>query len=116
MRRPSPKRSSGVFEIGDLDDDGEGFGDEDAADEEEHEFLADDDGDVADEAAERERAGVAHEDLGGVAVEPEEAEAAPVIAPARTAICRCLGCTGGEAGWTERAVADDEGQDAGRRS
>ena len=52
-----------------------GFHDEDAADEEENQFLADDDGDVADQAAERERAGVAHEDGGGVAVEPEEAEA-----------------------------------------
>src|SRR5947207_5064126 len=37
--------SFGVFEPGDLQEDADGFGDENSADEEEHEFLADDDGD-----------------------------------------------------------------------
>ena len=64
---------SGEFEPTDLEDDADGFGDEDSAAEDEEEFLADDDGDIAEEAAEGEGAGVSHEDGGGVAVEPEEA-------------------------------------------
>ena len=57
-----------------LEHDGERFEDEDAADEGEQEFLADDDGDGADGAAEGERADIAHEDFGGVGVVPEKAD------------------------------------------
>src|SRR6266513_1517597 len=41
-----------VLEVIALDDDGEGFCDEDAADEDEGEFVANDDGDVADQTTE----------------------------------------------------------------
>ena len=46
----------GVFEVADLKQHADRFGDENSADEEEDELLADDDGDVADQATERERA------------------------------------------------------------
>ena len=50
------------------------FKDEDAADEGQQQFLADDDGDGADGAAQGQRADVAHEDFGGVGVVPEKAD------------------------------------------
>ena len=65
----------GVFEPADLEDHASRFGHENAAAEDEQEFLADDDGYVAKQAAEGQRAGVAHEYGCGGAVEPEESEA-----------------------------------------
>lgn len=66
---------AGELEAGDLKDDREGFCDEDAADDDEEDFLFGCDGDDAEEAADGEGAGIAHKDAGGVAVPPEEAEA-----------------------------------------
>ena len=58
----------------DLEDDGDRFKDEDAADEGEQQFLADDDSDSADGAAKGQRADVAHEDFSRVGVVPEKAD------------------------------------------
>ena len=59
----------------DLEDDRRGLDHEDAADDDEDEFLLDEERDGAERAAERERADVAHEDVGGIRVVPEEPEA-----------------------------------------
>ena len=50
------------------------FEDEDAADERQQQFLADDDGDRADGAAQSQRADVAHEDLRRMGVVPEKSD------------------------------------------
>src|SRR5271170_168905 len=59
----------------DLQDDGAGFDDEDAADERQQQFLADDDGNAGNGAAEGERSDIAHKDFGGMGVVPEESDA-----------------------------------------
>ncbi len=56
-------RLPGHLERADLDDDGQRFEHEDAADERQQELLLDQDGDRAQRAAERERADVAHENF-----------------------------------------------------
>ena len=57
-----------------LEDDRHHLDDEQAAGEEQREFLAGGDGDEAQRATEGERAGVAHENRGREAVEPQEPE------------------------------------------
>ena len=64
-----------AFEADDLDDDAHGLHDEDAADDDQDDFLFAADGEGGDAAADGEGAGVTHEHFGGVGVEPEEAEA-----------------------------------------
>src|ERR1044071_9254399 len=57
-----------------LDDDGQRFDDEHAADDGEQQLLLDQDSDGAERSAERERSNVSHEDVGGVRVVPKEPE------------------------------------------
>src|ERR1017187_10082577 len=60
-----------------LKDDGNGFQNEDAADEEQQDFLLDEHGNHGHGAAEAQRTDVAHEDFGGMRVVPQEADASP---------------------------------------
>ena len=62
---------SGEFERGGLRDDGNGFEEEDAADDETEEFVFGEDGEHAECAAQGKAAQIAHEDLGGVGIEPD---------------------------------------------
>ena len=100
----------------DLEDDRHGLDHEDAADDDEQEFLLDEDRDRAERAAERERADVAHEDVGGIGVVPEEPEAG---ADQRAAEDRQLADGGDTVGQLqvlgEHAVAADVGQRRERR-
>ena len=65
------------FEPRALNENGEGFNDEDASDDDEEHFLFGADRDHAEHSADGKGAGIAHEDFCGVAVEPEEAEGGP---------------------------------------
>ena len=67
MRRP-PRR----FEIRDLHDNRERFGDEDAADHEEQQHLAAENRSAREQRAERERAGIAHEELRRMPIEEQK--------------------------------------------
>ena len=58
------------FETADLQDDRDGFDDEDEPDEQQQQFAFGDDTEVADEGPDGERTAVAHEDLRRVGVEP----------------------------------------------
>src|SRR5262245_45226862 len=63
------------LEAGNLQDDREGFQDEDATDDDQQDLLADQQGHGAQGGADGQAADIAHEDLGGVAVEPQETHA-----------------------------------------
>ena len=75
-----------------LEDDGDSFHNEDAADEEQQDFLLDEHGHHSHGAAQSERTHVAHEDLGGMRVVPEEAEAGAGHGAAEDGqLARCAG-------------------------
>ena len=74
-RRHPEDALAGQPEGADLDDDGHGDQDEEAAEEREQQLGAGADRQAGERAAEGQRAGVAHEDLGGRGVPPQEAEA-----------------------------------------
>ncbi len=74
-RRHAEHALAGQLEGGDLDHHRQGFHHEDAAHDEQHDFLADDHGDGAQRSAQCQRADVTHEDLCRVGVEPQEAQA-----------------------------------------
>jgi hypothetical protein len=65
-----------ALEIGDLDDDADGFGHEEPADDGQHDLVLGRHRDGAQRAAQRERSGVAHEDGRRRRVVPQEAQAA----------------------------------------
>ncbi|MNG94176.1 hypothetical protein D3C79_531790 [compost metagenome] len=74
-RRHAEHALAGQLEGGNLDHHRQGFHDEHAAHDEQHDFLADDHGDSAQRGAQRQRADVPHEYLRRVGVEPQEAQA-----------------------------------------
>src|SRR6266849_9665235 len=73
-RHPEQTLASGRFEVADLQDHGERFEHEDAADDRQQQLLLDENRDNAERGTERQRSDVAHENLGGVRVVPEESQ------------------------------------------
>src|SRR5258706_4316416 len=78
------------LEGSDLDDHGERFGDEDAADDWQQQLLLDQNRDGAEGATERQRSHIAHEDVGGVRGVPEGTQTWPDEWPAAKCqlVCR----------------------------
>ena len=72
QRRHGENPFARQLEAGDLNNDRERFHDENAADEDQQQFLFTTDGNHGDETADGQRTGVAHEHLGRVRIEPQK--------------------------------------------
>src|SRR5579863_7306316 len=75
QRRHAEDAAAGELETGDLDDDRDGFEDEEAADNDQDQFVLGDEADRAQGPADRQRSGVTHEHHRGWRVEPQKSEA-----------------------------------------
>src|SRR5437879_2010979 len=73
-RRHRKNAFAGEFETQNLENNRDRFDYENAADNDEKQFLFAADCHHADQSADRERAGIAHENFGGVTIKPEKSE------------------------------------------